>query len=165
VRLAALVDEVLAVLATEFERAQVEPINTVPFTLPPIPVDPDMLTRVFTNLCSNAIRHTPTGGTVTISAQQHGNEVLVSVTDTGVGIPPDALERVFERFFRADNARRSSTGGSGLGLAIVKAMIEAHGGRIWAENVPGGGARFTFSLPLNPTRSDEIVNAKTVPLT
>lgn len=165
VRLAALVDEVLAVLATEFERAQVEPINTVPFTLPPIPVDPDMLTRVFTNLCSNAIRHTPAGGTVTISAQQHGNEVLVSVTDTGVGIPPDALERVFERFFRADNARRSSTGGSGLGLAIVKAMVEAHGGRIWAENVPGGGARFIFSLPLNPTRNDEIINAKTVPLT
>lgn len=164
VRLAALVDEVLAVLASEFERAQVEPNNTISFSTPSIPVDTDMLTRVFTNLCNNAILHTPPGGTVTIAAQQRGDTILVSVTDTGEGIPPDALQRVFERFFRADSARRSSTGGSGLGLAIVKAMIEAHGGTIWAENVPGGGARFVFALPLNPTQNDEIINAKTVPL-
>ncbi len=165
IRLAALVDEVLAVLASEFERAQVEPNNTIPFSAPPIPVDTDMLTRVFTNLCSNAIRHTPPGGTVTIAAQQRGDTLMVAVTDTGEGIPPDALQRVFERFFRADSARRSSTGGSGLGLAIVKAMIEAHGGTIWAENAPGGGARFVFTLPLNPTKNDEIINAKTVQLT
>ena len=74
--------------------------------------------------------------------------LAVSVTDTGKGIPPEALERVFERFFRADSARQSLTGGSGLGLAIVRAIVEAHGGRIWAENVAGAGARFTFTLPL-----------------
>lgn len=78
----------------------------------------------------------------------YANMLAVSVTDTGKGIPPEALGRVFERFFRADTARQSSTGGSGLGLAIVRAIVEAHGGRIWAENVTGAGARFTFTLPL-----------------
>jgi signal transduction histidine kinase len=164
VRLAALVDEVLAVLAPEFERAQVEPNNSVPFNLPTVWVDPDMLTRVFSNLCANARRHTPAGGMVTIAAQQRDSELFISVTDTGEGIPPDALERVFERFFRADNARQSSTGGSGLGLAIVRAIVEAHGGKIWAENVPGAGARFTFTLPLQPADTREIANVKTVPL-
>ncbi len=164
IRLAALVDEVLAVLAPEFERAQVEPNNSVPFNLPPIWVDPDMLTRVFSNLCANARRHTPAGGMVTIAAMPRGPELLVSVTDTGEGIPPDALERVFERFFRADNARQSSTGGSGLGLAIVRAIVEAHGGKIWAENVPGAGARFTFTLPLQPADAREISTVKTAPL-
>jgi signal transduction histidine kinase len=164
VRLAALVDNVFAVLAPEFERAHVEPNNAVPYNLPPIPLDADMLTRVFTNLCNNALRHTPEGGMVTITAIPQGEMLCVSVADTGEGIPPDALTRVFERFFRADSARRSSTGGSGLGLAIVKAMIEAHGGRVWAENVPTGGARISFTLPLHPTDSQQIANAKTMPL-
>ncbi len=148
VRLAALVDEVLAVLVSEFERAQVEPRNQIPYTLPPIQADPDMLTRVFSNLCDNALRHTPHGGVVTIEATPTGNELVISLTDTGEGIPPEALERIFERFFRADSARQSATGGSGLGLAIVRAIVESHGGRIWAENVPGAGARFFFTLPL-----------------
>lgn len=163
-RLATLVDDVLAVLASEFERAQVEPNNAVPYNLPPIPIDPDMLTRVFTNLCHNALRHTPQGGMITIAAMLQGELLYVSVTDTGEGIPPDALTRIFERFFRADNARQSSTGGSGLGLAIVKAMIEAHSGTVWAENVSGGGARIAFTLPLHPTNQDEIIHVKTVPL-
>jgi signal transduction histidine kinase len=164
VRLAALVDEVLAVLAPEFERAQVEPNNTIPFNLPAVPADSDMLTRVFSNLCDNALRHTPAGGMVTVAAEQRDDTLLVSVTDTGEGIPPDALQRVFERFFRVDSARRSSTGGSGLGLTIVKAIIEAHGGTIWAENVPGAGARIVFTLPLQPVDHAEIASVKTIPL-
>jgi signal transduction histidine kinase len=148
VRLAALVDEVLAVLAPEFERAHVEPNNTIPYSLPVVQADPDMLIRVFSNLCDNALHHTPAEGTVTIAAEQHGQELVVSVTDTGEGIPPEALPRIFERFFRADSSRRSATGGSGLGLAIVQAIIEAHHGNIWAENVPDGGACIKFTLPL-----------------
>ncbi len=147
VRLAALVDEVLAVLVTEFERANVEPCNVIPYTLPPVQADPDMLSRVFSNLCNNALRHTPSGGSVTIDATPQNDHLLVSVTDTGEGIPPEALPRVFERFYRADSARQSSTGGSGLGLAIVRAIIEAHGGTIHAENAPGGGAKIVFTLP------------------
>ncbi len=162
VRLAALVDEVLAVLATEFERAHVEPDNQISYSLPTVYADPDMLTRVFSNLCDNALRHTPPDGRVIINAEQHEPMLLISVTDTGGGIPPEALDRVFERFFRADGARRSATGGSGLGLAIVRAIIEAHGGKVWVENVPGAGARISFTIP---TSTPELLaEAATQPL-
>ena len=160
VRLVALVDEVLAVLVTEFERAGVEPRNMISYNLPAVEADPDMLTRVFSNLCDNALQHTPPGGTVTIEALPHENTLAIAITDTGQGIPPESLQLVFERFFRADTARQSKTGGSGLGLAIVRAIVEAHGGRIWAENAPGAGARFIFTLPLSgakqPAVTDEI---------
>ena len=145
-RLAALVDEILAVLAPEFERAEVEPLNAVPYQLL-IQADADMLTRVFSNLCANAIRHTPPGGSVTIETRPQGDILLVSVSDTGEGVPPEALSRIFERFYRADSARQSATGGSGLGLAIVRAIVEAHGGTVHAENNPNGGARIVFTLP------------------
>ncbi|MBE3559717.1 MAG: HAMP domain-containing histidine kinase [Ktedonobacteraceae bacterium] len=147
VRLAALVDEVLAVLAPEFERVRVEPLNNISYNLPLVQADADMLMRVFSNLCDNALRHTPAGGTVTIDALAREKMLVVSVTDTGEGIPPQALARVFERFYRADSARQSSTGGSGLGLAIVRAIVEAHGGVVWAENISGAGARISFTLP------------------
>jgi len=147
-RLAAVVDEALAVLASEFERANVEPLNNVAFDLPPAWADPDMLMRVFSNLCDNALRHSPTGGTVVIEARQQGNFLEVAVTDSGKGIPPEALARVFDRFYRVDTSRQVRTGGSGLGLTIVRAIVEAHGGTIRAENAPHGGARFIFSLPI-----------------
>ena len=145
-RLAALVDQTLAVLAPEFERAEVEPRNAIPYQLS-IQADADMLTRVFSNLCANAIRHTPTGGNVTIEARPQGNMLFIAVSDTGEGIPPEALSLIFERFYRADSARQSTTGGSGLGLAIVRAIVEAHGGTVHAENNPHGGARIIFTLP------------------
>jgi signal transduction histidine kinase len=160
VRLAALVDEVLAVLAPEFERVQVEPNNVIPYNLPVVQADPDMLTRVFSNLCDNALRHTPADGCVTIAAEQHGQELVISVTDTGEGIPPEALPRIFERFFRADSSRQSATGGSGLGLAIVQAIVEAHHGKIWAENIPDGGASIKFTLPL-PVDSIQVLSEAT----
>ena len=147
-RLAAVVDEALAVLAPEFERAKVEPLNNVAFDLPPAWADPDMLMRVFSNLCDNALRHTPSGGTVVVEARQQGNMLEVAVTDSGKGIAPEALARVFDRFYRADSSRQVRTGGSGLGLTIVRAIVEAHGGTIRAENASQGGARFIFSLPI-----------------
>ncbi|GCE05378.1 sensor histidine kinase [Dictyobacter aurantiacus] len=150
VRLAALVDETLAVMATEFERHQVEPINAVSYSLPTIQADPDMLARIFTNLCNNSLHYTPAGGTITISATQHGNMAIIAVTDSGSGIPEEALSRVFDRFYRADNARQSKTGGSGLGLAIVQAIVSVHGGNVWAENIPGAGARISFTIPITP---------------
>lgn len=164
IRLAALVDEVLAVLAPEFEKAQVEPVNAIPYELSSIEADPDMLSRVFANLCDNALHFTPGGGTVTIAARQEQMVLVVSVCDTGEGIPPEALTRVFERFFRADSARQSTTGGSGLGLAIVRAVIEAHGGRVWAENAPGAGACLNFTLPLQPSGQPSFSDADTHPL-
>jgi signal transduction histidine kinase len=147
-RLAAIVDEALAVLAPEFERTNVEPRNNVAFDLPPVWADPDMLMRVFSNLCDNALRHTPSGGAVVIEARQQGKMLEIAVTDTGRGIPPEALSRVFDRFYRADSSRHATTGGSGLGLAIVQAIVEAHGGTIRAENAPQGGARIIFTIPI-----------------
>ncbi len=163
VRLAALVDEVLAVLAPEFEKGHVEPCNAVPYTLPTVQADPDMLTRVFSNLCDNALQHTPPKGTVTIEARQIHDMLAVAVTDTGPGIPSESLARVFERFFRADTSRQSTKGGSGLGLAIVKAIVEAHGGQVWAENAREGGARFIFTLPLQPSTGPAHSEDQTLP--
>ena len=163
-RLAPLVDQAFATMITEFERHRVEPINEIPYNLALILADPDMLMRVFANLCSNALQHTPAEGSISVRAVLQASEVVISVVDTGEGIPEDALARVFERFYRADNARQSTTGGSGLGLAIVKAIIDAHGGRIWAENNPTGGACISFSLPITERDENAIEKAPTAPL-
>lgn len=114
--------------------------------LPPVEADPDRIQQVVLNLVHNAVKFTPPGGRITVSVERRGEEVAVSVADTGVGIPPEVLPRVFERFFKADRSR--SAGGSGLGLAIAKHIVQAHGGRIWAESAgEGRGATFTFTLP------------------
>lgn len=164
-RLAPLVDEVFAALIPEFERVDVEPRNNVPYNLPMVWADPDMLTRVFDNLCSNALRYTPAGGSITIEVlQQQGSMLRIAVTDSGKGIATDALPRVFDRFYRADPARQTTTGGSGLGLAIVKAIVEAHGGSVMAENAPNAGARISFTLPLASTNWEQLSNESTMPL-
>jgi two-component system phosphate regulon sensor histidine kinase PhoR len=102
---------------------------------------------VVTNLVHNAIKFTPPGGRVTVHGEQLGQEIAVTVADTGIGIEPEALPRLFERFYKAERARTS--GGTGLGLAIAKHGVHAHGGRIWARSPgQGGGAVFTFTLPI-----------------
>ena len=106
---------------------------------------PDKVERVLYNLVANALRHTPSDGSVAVLAGPREDEVVVTVEDTGEGFAPDALVRAFERFWRADRSR--SRGGAGLGLAIARGLVEAQGGRIWAENRPGGGARISFTLP------------------
>lgn len=164
VRLAPLVDEVFAVLIPEFERVNVEPRNNLPYNLPTVWADPDMLNRVFDNLCSNALRYTPAGGNVTIEAFPQGSMVRIAVTDSGKGIATDALPRVFDRFYRADPARQTTTGGSGLGLAIVRAIVEAHGGSVMAENAPGAGARISFTLPLASANWEQLASESTLPL-
>lgn len=164
VRLAPLVDEVFAALIPEFERVDVEPRNDLAYHLPTVWADPDMLSRVFDNLCSNALRYTPAGGHVAVTAVQRDTTLVISVTDSGRGIPTAALPRLFERFYRADPARQVTTGGSGLGLAIVNAIVEAHGGRVWAENVPNAGARINFTLPLASANWEQLAVEETLPL-
>ncbi len=110
--------------------------------------DRHRLSQVLLNLLSNALRHTPTGGRVTVSARRVGDQVHVSVRDTGEGIPPDQLPYVFERLYRTDRARSRDKGGSGLGLSIARSLVEAHGGRIWVESVEGQGSTFSLALPL-----------------
>lgn len=115
--------------------------------LPDVLVDARRVQRVLVNLVHNAIRHTPAHGTVFIHAQQDGDQVRVEVQDTGEGIPPEDLPRVFEPFYQGDKARSHKDGGSGLGLSIVKALVEAHGGRVWAISQPGKGSTFSFTVP------------------
>ncbi len=122
----------------------------LPPSLPTFEGDEDRLGQVLTNLVSNAIQYTPEGGTVTLSARLVGDQIQVSVTDTGIGISPEHLQHIFTRFYRVDRSRsRAAGGGSGVGLTIAQRLVEAHGGRIWAESEgPGKGSRFVFTVPL-----------------
>lgn len=116
-----------------------------PPDLPAVLVDPGRMQQVLINLIHNAIKFTSPGGAVVVSTYLEGSRVIFSIKDTGVGIDPEALPRIFERFYKADRAR--SGGGTGLGLSIARHLVEAHGGRIWAESAPGKGSTFYFSLP------------------
>jgi len=123
-----------------------------------VDVDADRMGQVLGNLLDNALRHTPPGGRVTVTAETHNSRVRLRVTDTGVGIPAEHLPHVFERFYRADEARDREHGGSGIGLAIVKALVEAHQGQVTATSPstspgstpapgPGPGTTVTVTLP------------------
>jgi signal transduction histidine kinase len=111
--------------------------------------DPKRIEQVLQNLVSNAARHTPDGGRISVSAEETPTDVVISVQDTGPGIPPEHLDRVFDRFYKVDVSRTGTTvpSGSGLGLSIVRAIVERHGGRVTASNGPNGGACFTVTLP------------------
>jgi len=144
--LAAAVAPAVERLLPQAERGGLALTANLPDDLPPVLGDAERLQQVVTNLLHNAIKFTPAGGSVTLSAEAVGEEVIVAVRDTGVGIPEEALSRIFERFYKADRARSSE--GTGLGLAIAKHVVQAHSGRIWAESTEGRGSTFYFSLPI-----------------
>lgn len=116
---------------------------------PRVRIEPAKIERVLLNLLTNAVRHTPSDGAVSVAVEPNSDHVVVSVEDTGPGLGAAAPERMFERFWRADDSRTRSRGGAGLGLAIAQGLVQAHGGTIWAENRPVGGARVAFTLPLD----------------
>ena len=118
--------------------------------------DQNRLEQALQNLVANAVRHTPGGGTVRVHATRAQDQVLLVVEDTGPGIPPEHLPRVFDRFYKVDESRSGTAvpSGSGLGLSIVRAIVIRHGGRVDVTNVPGGGARFEISLPIEPPADD-----------
>jgi len=120
---------------------RVKPVDGV------LEADPDRLTQVLRNLVRNAVAHTAPGDQVAVEAQVHNSRLELSVRDSGPGIAPQHIEQLFERFYRGDEGRSRDSGGSGLGLAIARAIIEAHGGRIWAESAEGQGATFHVELP------------------
>lgn len=120
--------------------------------VPRVVADVDRVVQVLANLLQNALRHTPEGGRVAVGAAGRDGEVLFRVGDTGVGVDPEELGRLFERFYRAQGTRSEESGGSGLGLAISRALVDAMGGRAWAESAgEGRGATFLFTLPIAAT--------------
>ena len=109
--------------------------------------DETQLTSMFTNLVDNAVKYTPPGGRVEVTGGTEGDEIIISIVDTGIGIPEGKLSRIFERFYRVDKARSKATGGTGLGLSIVRHVAQNHGGRVTVESTPNEGSTFTVRLP------------------
>ncbi|GHO44357.1 sensor histidine kinase [Ktedonospora formicarum] len=145
-----LIDETLAVIEPECENAGITIRSEIAPDAALVQADSDRIAQVLLNLLDNARRHTPSGGSITVDARlgESGQSMEVWIEDTGVGINPEDLPHIFERFYRADRSRTGATGGSGLGLSIVRAIITAHGGKVWAQSTRGKGTRISFSLPL-----------------
>jgi len=121
----------------------------LPQGLPAVRGDAGLLRDVLQNLLDNAIQYTPEGGLIRVNATVGAKELVVTVTDTGIGIPLAEQERIFERFYRVDPARSREAGGTGLGLSIAKHIVEAHGGRLSVDSEVGHGSKFSFSVPLS----------------
>lgn len=117
-------------------------------TVGPVRGDARFLREVLRNLLDNAIQYTPNGGQIRVRAESNGHFAIITVADTGIGIPLADQSRIFERFYRVDDARSREVGGTGLGLAIAKHIVESHGGKIWVESAVGEGSAFHFSVPL-----------------
>jgi two-component system phosphate regulon sensor histidine kinase PhoR len=143
-----VVTQAIQAVQPSADKAEVTVSAHVPAELPPTRVDELRIQQVLTNLLGNAIKFTPAGGSVQVSAEAETTELRFSVTDTGRGVAPEDQARIFERFYQSESTTRQRTGGYGLGLAIAKLIVEQHGGRIWVESEPGQGAQFSFALPL-----------------
>lgn len=120
----------------------------IPKDLPPVLADRERISQALRHLLNNAWQYTPAGGKISLSIQKSGGELVVSISDTGIGISPEDQARLFTRFFRADHPLVRERSGAGLGLSLVKSILELHGGRIWVESAPNSGSTFSFSLPL-----------------
>jgi signal transduction histidine kinase len=142
-----LVSDTLEALQVQASEKGLALRGRVDETLPPVLMDVARVQRVLFNLVQNAIRHTPPDGTILLEAQEERDAVRVDVVDSGEGVAPDDLPHIFDRFYRGEKSRVRAQGGAGLGLTIARGLVEAHGGRIWAQSVPGQGARFSFVLP------------------
>jgi two-component system sensor histidine kinase VicK len=143
------------------DRFELTKSNNVTFhrDLPSAPIfvemDEDKMTQVLDNIISNALKYSPEGGQITFKVQEQGENILISVTDEGVGIPKENLSKVFDRFYRVDKARTRKLGGTGLGLAIAKEMVRAHNGDIWAKSEEGKGTTIYFTLPYDREYEDD----------
>ena len=135
-------------------------VTVIPEQLPRVLGDRDQLIQVVQNLLDNAVKFTPVGGVIEVGAAFRAGEIEVWVRDTGIGIPEEYQQWIFEKFARLENADDEEVPGHGLGLSIAKAIVEAWGGRIWVESEPGEGSVFRFSIPV-PGRANESLEGKT----
>lgn len=146
----AVVEGLVAQFQPQLAADQVTLVPVLPPALPPVWADPDRVNQVMINLLSNAFRYTPRGGRVTIRVRAEEEYLVISVEDTGIGIAPEHLPHIFERFYRVDKSRARMSGGNGIGLTITRHLVYAQGGAIWAESDGlGCGARFLFTLPVD----------------
>jgi histidine kinase len=150
-RIENLVQTTIKRLASQALKKQINLSTDIPAELPPVLLDEARITQVLTNLVSNALQYTPAGGSIRILVRQIREEIQVSVSDTGIGIPAGHLPHLFTRFYRVDKSRsRQAGGGSGIGLTIARHLVESHGGHIWVESPGAGqGSTFSFSLPVS----------------
>jgi len=142
-----LISDTLESFSARAQQQQVALHGSADPQVDPLLIDSGKIGRALANLVGNALHYTPAGGAIEVAARLEAGEAWVSVRDTGIGIAPNDLPHIFERFYRGEKSRSRASGGSGLGLAIAQGIIEAHGGRIWAESALGQGAVFTFTLP------------------
>ena len=150
-QLVTVIDEAVKELEERAKAKEIVLHMALPQALPLVMGNPIRLGQVVTNFVDNAIKFTPGGGTVTISARETEGEVAVEVRDTGIGIAPENQAHVFEKFYRVKSAQVSGVEGTGLGLAIVKSIVEGHSGRVWVESEPSRGSTFGFALPIAPS--------------
>jgi len=145
-----LLEEIIDATRPRLERKNQEFFTHIPPGLPYLFVSPVALKRVFFNLLDNAVKYTPSGGWIKLSAEDRGEDVLITIEDTGCGIPEESLSFIFERFYRVDKSRSSYLGGTGLGLAICKEILELYGGKITVRSQEEKGSIFSFTIPVDP---------------
>lgn len=163
-RLGMVINQVARAMAARAAEKRLALQVDVPPDLPSVIADPDRVIQILTNLVANAYQYTLPGGEIIVAAQAQGDEVHVSVRDTGIGIAPEDQERIFDRFFRADDPVVQQVPGTGLGLAIVRSLVEMQGGRIWVESQVGVGSTFTFTLPTVDSRRVPAPTAPPIPV-
>jgi len=161
IQLVSLVDHIVATFSPQADATSLTLRADIPDGLPAVHADPGRVEQVLCNLVSNALKFTPEGGRVTISARCDGEFVAVEVADTGIGIAPEDQERIFEPFYQAGDLMTRSSKGTGLGMTIAREIVEAHGGRIWLESVPNLGTRCFFTMPISSATSVEMTAFET----
>lgn len=148
VSLNAVINNVISLIQSKAGQKKIAVENHVPKNLVPVKADRDKLTQIFVNLLDNAVKFTPDGGLVAIDAKEEGAFIIVSVLDTGIGVPSSEIARLGERFYRVDRSRSRELGGTGLGLSIVKHLMIAHGGRMEIESQLGKGTKVSLFFPV-----------------
>ena len=143
-----LVRDVVKTLKQKFDEKNQTVVVSVHEHLPLVPLDPKLIREVYTNLITNAIKYTPQGGDIQIFVSKNDTDLVSQVTDNGFGIPKAEQERIFQKFFRAQNIVKMETEGTGLGLYLTKSVVESSGGKIWFQSEEGKGTTFFFTIPL-----------------